>query len=82
MHMPVPPGGKKDNHVCQLHRWAHGKTKSIEQRKDNKNIIPTGACAAVNHRKACEVDLCLHCFELFHTVKYLYPEICTILSAK
>jgi len=82
MHMPVPPPGKKDNHVCQLHRWAHGECQSVEQRKDNKNIIPAGARSAVLHCKACGVNLCLHCFELFHTKADLYPEIRTILSAK
>ena len=82
-HMPVPPPGKKENHVCQLHRWAHAEKYPKKKGDENKtNTIPPGARVSVLNCKACGVILCLECFEMYHTVERLDTKIDSILSNK
>jgi hypothetical protein len=69
-HLPVVPEGEKGNHVCQLHRWASGST------------IPPGARNMVCRCSACAVNVCLQCYELFHTETNLPSKIDWILSNK
>lgn len=73
-HMPVVPPGKKDNWVCQLHRWAGSKV--------NGGKIPPGSRNCVMHCKACGVNVCLQCWELYHSEPDLQPHIETILKNK
>ena len=84
VHMPVPPPGKKEYHVCQLHRWAHSEKFNNKKGKGEKktNTIPPGARVCVCHCKACSVNLCLECFETYHTVDHLHTKIDSILSNK
>ena len=64
-HLPVPPTGDvKDNNVCQLHRQAN---RAINKSND----IPAGARNDVLFCEACNVNLCLRCFKLYHTERDL-----------
>jgi hypothetical protein len=64
-HLPVPPTGDvKDNNVCQLHCQAN---RAINKSND----IPAGARNDVLFCEACNVNLCLRCFKLYHTERDL-----------
>eukprot|EP00956_Cyclotella_meneghiniana_P034869 scaffold109003_cov36-Cyclotella_meneghiniana.AAC.1 len=75
-HMPVVPSGDQSGHICQLHRWAGNYGNN--DKKNNK--MPSGSRFNVCHCKACGVNLCLCCFELYHTKANLEAEIGNILS--
>ena len=68
-HIPVPPTFWK---VCQLHRWA-----SLEK---NKLKSPVGARSGLMHCKACSVNICLHCWEMYHTCADLTSKIDVIIK--
>eukprot|EP00956_Cyclotella_meneghiniana_P025071 scaffold51490_cov40-Cyclotella_meneghiniana.AAC.2 len=76
-HMPGVPEGSASP-ICQLHRWAlnNGNTKG----DDNK--LPSGSRHQVARCKSCEVNLCLSCYEIFHTKADLEAELDTILSVR
>ena len=74
-HLPTVPPGEKGNHVCQLHRWAN-------RTKTSTHNIPPGSRISVCHCKICGVNLCLRCYEIFHTIDRLVEQINTILSFK
>ena len=63
-HMPVEPSVAPANRVCQLHRWA--------AREEGKNIPPGARGHSVAQCKACGVNLCIRCFEMYHTE--MFPE--------
>ena len=75
-HMPVMPPGKKSGHICQLHRWAN----NFNNEKGEDSKMPSGSRLNVCHCKTCEVNLCLHCYEIFHRKADLEGEIGTILG--
>ena len=70
-HMPIEPSVKPDNRVCQLHRWA-AQTKGM-------NIPPGARGSSVCQCKHCGVNLCIRCFETYHTCWFLESKIDDIL---
>ena len=48
--------------------------------KGEDSKLPSGARHQVARCKTCEVNLCLNCYELFHTKADLEAEIDTIVS--
>jgi hypothetical protein len=67
-HMPVLPDATKSTTVCQLHQWAY---KEFNQGNTRKNPKPAGLRSQVMHCRAFKVDLCLRCWEIFHTQERL-----------
>ena len=72
------PRGKQENHICHLHRWA----ANCDNAKQNDNKMSSGARHHVCKCKACEENLCLNCYEIFHTKDDLEAETDTILSVR
>ena len=68
-HMPLPPTSRK---VCQLHRWAALEKTRLK--------TPGGACSGLMHCNACGVNICLHCWEMYHTCEDLTSKIDIILE--
>ena len=80
-HMPVIPRGKPHNNVCQLHRWADKEfnpTADVKGRK--KNTKPAGGRTNVMRCTMCDVNLCIRCWEIFHTKEHLRYHIPGILG--
>ena len=80
-HMPVVPRGERFNNVCQLHRWADkefnpGKDKTGKK----KNTKPACARGHVMRCTVSDVNLCLGCWEIFHTQQHLRSHIPGILG--
>ncbi len=67
-HMPVIPPGNKGNHACQLHRWAN-------KEQTCNNMIPPGARQHVMRCKQCQVNICLQCWESYHTKEDLKKKL-------
>jgi hypothetical protein len=78
-HMPTQPRGAVGSAVCQLHRWAHKQANTDGSKINGK---PGGARAHVMLCKACDVNLCLGCWEIYHTQARLQSHISTILGQK
>ncbi len=74
-HMPIVPLGKKGDANCQLHRWAH-------KMQTSQHNIPPGARQHVMMCRECCVNICLRCWELFHSEPNLSEKICDILAFK
>ena len=72
-HLPVFPSAKKDNRVCQLHRWAYNQ-------KTGSHDIPPGARTGVLQCKVCTVNLCVPCFSIWHESRKMRPQIDVILA--
>ncbi len=68
IHMPVPPSSQ--NAMCQLHCWAHKETRSLDKAV-GRNIKPSSLRSHVMQCETCGVNLCLKCWELFHTKQRL-----------
>ena len=64
-HRPEHPKGKKPR--CQLHRWARGRT--------NSEVM-----AGIIHCSICHVDLCVTCFNTFHTEPNLVEHKAAIIA--
>ena len=80
-HMPVVPRGKPHSNVCQLHRWADKEfnpTADVKGRK--KNTKPAGGRTNVMRCTVCDVNLCIRCWEIFHTKERLRYHIPGILG--
>ncbi len=74
-HMPTPAAVNSKNSGCQLHQWAH-KPKTGEHK-----LLP-GLRVHVMHCKECKVNICLCCWEIYHTENDLSQKIDQILSFK
>ncbi len=67
MHMPVNPEAATGTTVCQLHRWAYKEFNP----HDDKNCKPAGLHSQVMRCRTCQVNLCLGCWEIYHTKERL-----------
>jgi hypothetical protein len=76
-HMLVAAPGEKP--VCQLHRWVH---KEFQHKDHVKNNKPAGSCAHGMRRRVCKVNLCLRCWNFFHTKQRLRFHVPAILGKK
>ncbi len=59
-HMPTTLLGAKGNVNCQLHQWANRGMMG-------ENMIPPGGRQNVMLCRECDVNLCLRCWENFHS---------------
>ena len=75
-HMPVPPPGKTTR--CQLHVWAQ------REKCHGANMPPPPGARGkhVMHCEACNVNVCLPCWELFHEEKCLETKLDAIFGIK
>jgi hypothetical protein len=76
-HMPVLPDATKGMTVCQLHQWAYKEFNPGDTRKNPK---PSGSRSQVMHCQACKVNLCVRCWEIFHTQERVRLQIPRILG--
>jgi hypothetical protein len=75
-HVPIPTAGRG---VCQLHRWAANMAGGDKE----KNKKPAGSRKNnVAFCEACQVNICIPCWKLYHFELDLKPHIPTILSKK
>ena len=78
-HMPVVPRGPPRANVCQLHRWADKEfNPSTDETGRKKTTKPAGAWTGVMRCTVCDVNLCIPCWEIFHTkerIRYHIPRI-------
>ena len=73
-HVPIPSGG-----VCQLHRWAATEAGSDKE----KRAKPAGSWGrSVAFCEACQVNICIPCWKLYHFKHDLKPHVNTIRSNK
>jgi hypothetical protein len=79
IHMPVPP--LSQNATCQLHCWAY-KEMHLLDKAERSNIKPFSLHSHVMQYEACGVNLCLKCWELFHTKQRLKLHVFDILGNK
>jgi hypothetical protein len=77
--MPVPPSHQ--NVTSQLHCWAYKETHPLDK-AEGSNIKPSGLHSHVMQCEACTVNLCLECWELFHTKEHLKSYVFDILGDK
>jgi hypothetical protein len=82
-HMPVVPRGPPRANVCQLHRWADKEFNPSTDDKTGrkKNTKPAGARTGVMRCTVCNVNLCIPCWEIFHTKERIRYHIPGILGA-
>jgi hypothetical protein len=71
-YMPVLPDATKGTTVSQLHQWAYKEFNPDDTRKHPKS---SGLRSQVMHCRACKVNLCLGCWEIFHTQERLRLQI-------
>ena len=76
-HFPTPhrPEVNRRNYACQLHRLANGALN-----KEKKNTHPTGGRLNVFTCEACNVNLCVACWKIYHTVPRLESKYCQIIG--
>jgi hypothetical protein len=79
IYMPVPPSS--ENATCQLHCWAYKEMHSLDK-AEGSNIKPSGLRSHVMRCEACGVNLCLKCWEHFHTKQRLKSHVFDILGDK
>lgn len=75
-HVPIKQTGRG---VCQLHRWA-AKEDGGDKEKNNKPAGSRGNHVAFC--EACQVNICIPCWKLYHFEHDLKPHIQAILSKK
>ena len=78
-HMPTVCLVKEP--TCQLHRWAHKEFNPLEKMKGANNK-PSGSRSHVMRCNTCGVNLCLHCWEIFHSKPRLTIHVPDILAKK
>ena len=79
VHMPEPPLTLSAN--CALHRWAHKETHPATKETE-KNLKPPVLRSHVMHCVACDVHLCLNCWDLSHKEKYLKRRVFDTLKVE
>ncbi len=72
-HIPTDPAGKKGDMNCQLHRWAHREITA-------QNVVPPGGWQHVILCKDYGLNICLCCWEIFHSQPNLNKIISDALS--
>jgi len=78
-HMTAVP--LLENPVCQLHWWAHKEFNPLEK-KEGVSVKPSGSRLHVMQCNTCGVNLCLHCWEIFHSQSRLKLHVPDILAKK